>query len=139
VVPPQRKLAELAQPACMRVYKQIDQYIYIHMYKYARKIQNLFRHGHTIIWEIKRGTLKGTRMRRQIWVRANIRRTCNSNKGRKDLIGVLGFCDLLRHNPSETMWGGASRHTWYLCLLSSTSVIERNIVSFAFNIIFPTS
>jgi hypothetical protein len=43
-------------------------------------------------------------------VRIKIIRTCNSNMGKKDLIGVLPF-SLPPHKPSETIWGGASKQT----------------------------
>lgn len=74
------------------------------------------------------------RRRRQIWDMTNITRTCNSNNGRKDFIGFL-FAAALPHNPSDTIWGGAARHTVYLCVASSTGVIERNMVSFGFEFI----
>lgn len=67
---------------------------------------------------------------RQIWVITKITRTCNSNTGKKDFIGVLPFFGLL-HIPSETVFGGAAKQSWYK--VSLNCVTKANKVLSALN------
>jgi hypothetical protein len=58
---------------------------------------------------------------------------CNSNKVKKDFIGLLPF-SWPPHKPSETIWGGASKQTSYI--VPFNLLISLNKVSFEFMLIF---